>query len=152
MVNCKSLFFVLIPFLFGCIEQEEDQFFTGSASDVEKRFHYRDIHNITLSLSQLNKVIDETGFAPIFKGQFSLENTQQGPFEKAWVAFTINILVANKIIASIQRAGVLQDHKMDVQFQHNLPKFGLSEEQVTIKVTPVAWMPSYPLSISRDER
>jgi len=150
MANFKLyLYAPLLALLLGCIEQEENQFFLDLSSDETKQFHYRDIHNVTLTLSDIEKSIDETGFSPIFKGAFSLENQQYGPFESAWVAFTINILLNHKEIASIQRAGVLQNHKMDVQFQLDLPKFGVAPEKVKIDITPIAWMPSYPLFISK---
>jgi len=149
MANFKVLFIILIAScVLGCIEQEENQFFIDLSSDETKQFHYRDIHDVTLTLSNLTKSIDESGFSPIFNGSFSLENEQHGPFESAWVAFTINVLVGEKPIASIQRAGVLQNHKMDTQFQVNLPKFGIKSRQIDIQVAPIAWMPSYPLYIS----
>lgn len=149
MANFKFVFCVLLSLsLLGCTNQEENQFFLDLSSDGTQRFHYRGIHDVTLTLYDMEKYIDESGFSPLFKGSFSLENTNHGPFESAWVAFNIEILIGKKHIATIQRAGVLQNHKMHVQFKHDLPKFGLKPKQVTVLVNPIAWMPSYPLFIS----
>ena len=149
MANFKTLISLLgCLFLIGCSDQEENQFFLDLSADGTQQFHYRNIHDMTLTLSKIQKSIDESGFSPVLKGKFSIENTQRGPFEQAWVAFTVNIIIGDQEIASLQRAGILQEHQMDVQFQHNLPKFGLHPEAIKIRVTPIAWMPSYPLFIN----
>lgn len=150
MANFKHACVIITSLLLiGCFNHEENQFFLDLDPDGSKRFHYRDIHTMSLTLSKLETSVNETGFNPILTGRFTLENTQKSPFHSAWVAFTINLLIADKTVATFQKAGVLKQHKINVEFQHNLPSFGIKPEQIKIDITPVAWMPSYPLSISQ---
>jgi hypothetical protein len=151
MANFKRLLLILTTALLGCSENDETEFFANIPEKERQQFAYQDIHQLSLTLSKLTKDIDETGFSPILKCAFHLEDNQHGPWPQAWVAFNISVLVSNVEITSIKRAGVLQGHSMDIQFQHELPKFGVKPENIKINIKPIAWMPSYPLIIINNE-
>lgn len=151
MANFKQL--ILTPFvaLLGCNDHNDAYFFSSMPLQEKQPFVYQDIHKLALTLSNLTKEIDESGFSPVLKCKFHLENTLHGPWPQAWVAFDISVLVSNTEITSIKRAGVLQGYSMDIEFQQNLPKFGVKPADITINITPIAWMPSYPLIILDSE-
>jgi len=149
MDNFKRVLTAALIFasLTGCSDNNQtDAFFKISVTD-QQTVHYRDVHHLTLTISDITKAIDESAFNPVFKCHFQLENINHGPWDQAWVAFNISLQIGSKIIASIKRAGVLQNHIMDIHIQHNLPNFGYDIDDVEVKVTPIAWMPSYPLII-----
>ena len=131
----------------GCTENNTETFFADVPNVANENFAYSDIHQLSLTLSDVVKDIDESGFSPILKCKFHLENNQHGPWPQAWVAFNISVLVLDSEISSIKRAGILQGHAMDIEFQIDLPKFGIKSDDITISIQPVAWMPSFPLNI-----
>jgi hypothetical protein len=146
MANFKLFLFLPVVFILGCSEQVP-HFFSDMTLNDTKNFKYQDVHQLSLTLSNLTKKIDETGFSPVLKCAFHLENTKHGPWGQAWVAFNISVLVDNKEVIAINRADVLQNHIIDIEFQHELPKFGVKLKDIKIKIQPIAWMPSYPLNI-----
>jgi hypothetical protein len=146
MANFKLVTYLSLFFLFGCNEQSP-HFFSDIALDDKNKFAYHEAHQLSLTLSKLTKRIDESGFSPILHSQFHLEDEQHGPWAQAWVAFNISIKVSGKEVVAIKRAGVLQNHSMDIKVQQELPKFGIKPDQVQIQIQPIAWMPSYPLNI-----
>lgn len=137
----------LLGALIGCSETNTETFFTHVPSTANEDFAYSDIHQLSLTRSDVTKEIDETGFSPILKCKFHLENNQHGPWPKAWVAFNISVLALGSEVSSIKRAGILQGHAMDIEFQINLPKFGIKPDDIVINIQPIAWMPSFPLNI-----
>lgn len=151
MVNFKPLLLLPALLILGCYDDASD-FFSDISFDEKKNIEYQNIHQLSLSLSKLTKTIDESGFSPVLKCQFHLENTLHGPWPQAWVAFNIGIFVGDQKVTAIKRAGVLQDHYMDIQFQQELPRFGIDIDKVKINITPIAWMPSYPLNIVTNDQ
>ena len=146
--------FLLAPFigmLTGCAETDTEIFFASVPTHDNENFAYTDIHQLSLTLSGVTKEIDETGFNPILKCKLHLENTRHGPWPQAWVAFNISVLAFNSEVSSLKRAGVLQGHAMDIEFQIDLPKFGIKSSDIAISIQPVAWMPSFPLNIIDNE-
>lgn len=141
----------LLGALSGCSETNTESFFAHVPNSANENFAYSDIHQLSLTLSDVTKDIDETGFSPILRCKLHLENAQHGPWPQAWVAFNISVLALDSEISSIKRAGILQDHAMDIQFQIDLPKFGIKPADITISIQPVAWMPSFPLNIIDNE-
>ena len=137
--------------LMGCTENDTETFFADVPNVANENFAYSDIHQLSLTLSDVAKDIDESGFSPILKCKFHLENNQHGPWPQAWVAFNISVLVLDSEVSSIKRAGILQGHAMDIEFQIDLPKFGIKSDDITISIQPVAWMPSFPLNIIDNE-
>lgn len=146
MANFKLILCLPLVLILGCREQTP-HFFSDITLDEKNKFAYLEAHQLSLTLSKLTKEIDESGFNPILNTAFHLEDEQHGPWAQAWVAFNISILVAGKEIVAIKRAGVLQDHSMDINVQQTLPKFGIKPSDVQIQIQPIAWMPSYPLNI-----
>lgn len=136
----------------GCTDTSLPHFFSEISMDADNKIHYQDIHRLSLSLVTLKKNIDETGFNPILNCYLRLENAQKGPWNQAWVAFNINVFVNKHKVASIKRAGILQHHAMEVEIQQQLPKFGLKSKDIKIEITPIAWMPSYPLEIQASDQ
>ena len=144
MRNYKILFSLTLSlFLVAC--SGEPHFFS-SIQNKDNHIEYQGVHQMSLNVTALNKLIDESGFAPILKCELLLENLKQGPWPQAWVAFNINIYVKGQKLAT--KAGALDSHQLMVIFDQNLPKFGLKEEDLSINVDPIAWMPTYPLNIS----
>ncbi|NVK37674.1 MAG: hypothetical protein HWE18_07105 [Gammaproteobacteria bacterium] len=136
----------------GCSEPSLPHFFSDIGTDRDNKIQYQDIHRLSLSLVTLKKTIDETGFNPVLNCYLRLENENQGPWNQAWVAFNINVFVSKHKVASIKRAGILQNHAMEVDIQQDLPRFGLKSKDIKIEITPVAWMPSYPLQIQSSDQ
>ena len=146
MANFKPFMLLPVLALLGCDEQRP-HFFSDIALDEKNKFAYHEAHQLSLTLSELTKKIDESGFSPMLHTEFHLEDEQHGHWAQAWVAFNISIKVSEQEIVSIQRAGVLQNHSMDIKVQQELPKFGIKPEHIQIHIQPIAWMPSYPLNI-----
>ena len=152
MANFKyGLFIGLSLVLTGCQDDSPSSFFNNLALNTEQKIEYQDIHRLSLVLSDLEKKIDESGFSPTLKCQFQLKDTLNGMWQQAWIAFRVSIVIAKKEIASIKRAGVMEGHTMEIQFQHELPKFGYKPSDIEIIVHPIAWMPSFPLTITSDD-
>ncbi len=149
MPNFKVLINGLLSLLLaGCLDMSNEQFFSSTTlNEQSKEVEYQDIHQLNLAISELVKEVDESGFSPKLKSQFTLHNLSGGPWPQAWVAFNIEVSLRGKALASISKANVMQDHSLSVSFEQHLPKFGISQENLTIRVTPVAWMPTFPLHI-----
>lgn len=109
---------------------------------------FSDIHQMNLTIDKMHKVIDESGFSPKLNTQFQLSNPQSSVWSQAWIALNIDILLDGKKLASMQKADVIQDHVLKIEFQQILPKFGIKTKQIEIQVTPIGWMPTYPLHIN----
>ena len=118
---------------------------------ISQKIEYQDIHQLNLSITNLDNQIDESGFSPVLKSRFRLNNKNGGPWPQAWVAFNINISIKGKKVVSIAKADVMQEHSLHIEFEQNLPKFGIKTDDLTIKITPVAWMPTFPLQIQSQE-
>ncbi len=153
MPNFKVLlngFFSLL--LVGCLDLPKEEFF--SSTTLNQKSHeveYQAIHKLNLAISELVKEVDESGFSPKLKSQFKLNNLSGGPWPQAWVAFNIEVHLKGKQLASISKANVLQNHSLVISFEQHLPKFGIGQEDLDIRVTPVAWMPTFPLQIMPNE-
>ncbi len=144
--GCLSLLLV------GCLDLPKEEFF--SSTTVNQKSHeveYQAIHKLNLAITELVKEVDETGFSPKLKSQFKLNNLNGGPWPQAWVAFNIEVHFKGKQLASISKANVLQNHSLVISFEQHLPKFGIGQEDIDIRVSPVAWMPTFPLQIMTDE-
>lgn len=153
MANSKIIL-VALSYLFstGCLDTSLPHFFSDISLDSDNKIQYQDVHRLSLSLVALKKNIDESGFNPILNCYLRLENARKGPWNQAWVAFNISVFVNKHKVASIKRAGILQNHAMEVDIQQQLPKFGLNAKEIKIEITPIAWMPSYPLEIQASDQ
>ena len=149
MPNFKAFIngLLILP-MAGCLDLSKEQFFSSTTLNKQsKEVEYQDIHQLNLAISELVKEVDESGFSPKLKSQFTLHNLNGGAWPQAWVAFNISVHLRDKELARISKANVMQDHSLMVSFEQHLPKFGISQEELTIRVTPVAWMPTFPLHI-----
>lgn len=146
MRNFKYTLIVLSSvLLMAC--SDDGHFFT-SLEEQSDGIHYSNVHEMTLDVTALNKVLDESGFAPVLKCELLIENLQQGPWPQAWVAFNIDIYIKGQKLATLTKAGALESHQLMVFFDQNLPKFGFTIDDIKIDIEPISWMPTYPLSIS----
>ncbi len=109
---------------------------------------YQAEHHLKLDIIELTTVVDESGFSPKLKGTLRLENAKKGPWPQAWVAMHIDILLNNEPLAELTKADVIENHHMDIYFEQELPRFGISSKHLRVQVRPIAWMPTYPLIIS----
>ncbi len=149
MLNFKGVIHGLLIWpLAGCLDMSTEQFFSSTTlNEHSKEVEYQAIHQLNLAISDLVKEVDEASFSPKLKSHFTLHNLNGGPWPQAWVAFNIRILLRGKELARLSKANVMQDHSLTVSFEQHLPKFGISPDELTIRVTPVAWMPTFPLHI-----
>ncbi len=149
MPNFKYVSLILFTLsISACFNFSNEEFFnTSHVNEDSRQIEYQDIHRLNLSITDLNNHIDESGFAPILKSQFILNNKSDGPWPQAWVAFNINIFIKKQKLASIAKADVMQEHSLHIKFEQSLPKFGIKPEDLTIKISPIAWMPTFPLNI-----
>jgi len=146
MPNFKPTLMVLASvLLMAC--SDSAHFFT-SIEEESDGIHYSDVHKMKLDVTALNKVVDESGFAPVLKCELLIENLQKGPWPQAWVAFNIDIYIKDQKLATLTKAGALESHQLMVFFDQNLPKFGFTVNDIKIDIEPISWMPTYPLSIS----
>lgn len=136
--------------LIGC--GESGYFYSDlELNDSTSQVHYHDVHQLKLEVLELTTAIDETGFSPKLKGTLRLENTKRGPWPQAWVALHIDILLNNEPLAELTKADVIENHHMDIFFEQELPRFGISKERIRVQVRPIAWMPTYPLVVGSHE-
>ncbi len=140
-------FGVLTLMLTACLDLPKEQFFSTRLNENNQKVEYQDIHQLNLAINGLVKEVDESGFSPKLKTHFSLKDLSDGPWPQAWVAFNIDIFLEDKKLARISKANVMQDRTLTVSFEQHLPKFGISQDEISIRVTPVAWMPTFPLHI-----
>ena len=149
MRNFKHAWLLLAPLLLsGC---SDNAHFFNSIENNSDGIHYSDTHQMNLHVTTFNKVIDESGFAPVLKCELLIENLKKGPWPQAWVAFNIDIYVKKQKLATLTKAGALESHQLIVFFDQNLPKFGYTLEDLDIDIQPISWMPTYPLSIETHE-
>jgi len=151
MRNFKYIFYITsLLFISACFEFSNEHFFNSThINPKSKQIEYNSIHHLNLSIVSIRNVIDDSGFTPILKSHFQLHNKNSTLWAQAWVAFNIHIFIKGKQLASITKADVMQNHKLKVEFEQLLPQFGITKDDLTIKVIPIAWMPTFPLSISQ---
>jgi len=147
MRSFSNLNAVIISLVFcvACSEQEQAGFFNSHNINQSNQIEFQDIHQLKLTISELHKEIDESGFSPKLKSRFLLSNLQENQWPQAWVVFKIKILLKDLEILSITQSQALQNHQLAVSFQQDLPNFGIDKDQLSIRVTPIAWMPTFPL-------
>lgn len=148
MPNFKacSLAICSVLLLAGC--EKPGYFYNDLELNQEtSQVHYHDVHQLKLEIMELTTVIDESGFSPKLKGTLRLENTKRGPWPQAWVALHIDIMLKNEPLAELTKADVIENHHMDIFFEQELPRFGISKERIRVQVRPIAWMPTYPLVV-----
>jgi hypothetical protein len=136
--------------LTACLDSSEETFFSTKLSDKNSKIEFLDIHQLNLAIGQLVNEIDESGFSPILKSHFTLKDLSDGPWPQSWVAFNIGIYLEDEVLAHMSKANVMQDHTLTVTFEQPLPRFGIKQNELSIRVTPVAWMPTFPLNIVSD--
>ncbi len=153
MPNFKIIIYVFFTIaLSACLDLSQEEFFsTASINKKSSQMEYQDIHKLNLAISMLYKEVDESGFSPKLKSHFQLKNQNEGPWAQAWVAFSIDIYLNEERIASIAKANVLQNHRLKVEFEQHLPKFGISQHELQVRISPIAWMPTFPLQIMAPE-
>lgn len=136
----------------GCMEEPQTDskphfFKSTSINQNSNQVEYLPIHQLKLEARNLKTKIDETGFAPKLIGYVELVNQSKGPWPQAWIAVNVELTIKDRKLATITKAGVLQDHQLSINIDQELPKFGLKTKDIRLSVTPIAWMPTYPLSI-----
>ncbi len=144
------IYCVLTLMLTACLDFPKEQFFSTRISEKNQKVEYQDIHKLNLAINGLVKEVDESGFSPKLKTHFTLKDLSDGPWPQAWVAFNIDVYLKDKKLARISKANVMQDRTLTVTFEQHLPKFGITQDELSIRVTPVAWMPTFPLHIMSD--
>lgn len=132
----------------GCTESPEPGFFSAANNKVNSGVEYQDIHQLKLVISDLHKKIDETGFSPVLKSHFQLNDLSESLWPQAWIVFNISIRIKDEEVAKITRANAMLSHSLNVEFEQSLPRFGIKNKDLTIVVTPITWMPAFPLQIS----
>lgn len=58
----------------------EDTRFFNSIEEESDGIHYSNVHKMILDMTALNKVVDESGFAPVLKCGLLIKNLQKGPW------------------------------------------------------------------------
>ena len=148
MLNYKYIATPLaVLFLNGCDDNTEHFFNSMKLNSETNQVEYSKLHRMSLNISDMTKSIDESGFSPSLNATFSLTNTQIGAWPQAWVAFTINISIKDKLLGTMTKSDSLHEHSLKVSVNQLLPKFGIKKEDIHIDVSPISWMPTYPLTI-----
>ena len=147
MRNCKGLVLLSILLLGGCFNDNSHFFDTALINDQSQQIEFKAVHQLNLTIGEMANEVDESGFSPKFKSQFQLVDSSKGPWPHAWVAFNIELMVKNKKVAEITRAGALDQHKLVVDIEQTLPSFGIKATDVSLNIKPIAWMPTFPLNI-----
>jgi hypothetical protein len=150
MPSYKSLGPFSILLLTACIDSNDDSqhfFQNANALIPGDTIEYSDIHKLSLSISPITKVINETGFSPLLNVSFSLNTAPPTTWPQAWVAFTVTTYINNKPISSRSDSKSIQQEKLDISFEQVLPKFGIKVNDISIEVLPISWAPGYPLTI-----
>jgi len=150
MHNFNQCFYsaILLSFICGCSELSEQGFFSAANSKVNKEVKYQNIHQLKLVISDLYKEVDETGFSPVLRSNFQLNELSESLWPQAWIVFSISIRIKDKELAKITRANAMLNHNLNVEFEQSLPSFGINHKDLDIVVTPITWMPSFPLQIN----
>lgn len=152
MHNFKGITLLLLTAILvaGC--SDTGHFFdTALINTQSQQIEFQAVHQLNLTIEGLNKEVDESGFSPKLKSQFTLSDTTKGPWPQAWVAFNIELHIGNKQLAQITRAGAMNEHTLQVDIEQTLPSFGVKAKDITINVKPIAWMPTFPLNIQNTE-
>ncbi len=139
---------VVLSLMSGCSELSEQGFFSAANNKVNTGVMYQDIHQLKLVISDLHKEVDETGFSPVLKSSFQLNDLSESLWPQAWIVFSISIRIKDKELAKITRANAMLNHNLNVEFEQSLPRFGINHKDLAIVVTPITWMPAFPLQIS----
>ncbi len=132
-------------FCVSCTDTQQTGFFNNTSVNQHNQVEFQPIHQLELTISDLHKEIDESGFSPILKSHFQLKNLQHSQWPQAWVVFSINVFIKDLEILSVTQSKALQNNLLQVSFEQPLPSFGINNDQLTIRVTPIAWMPTFPL-------
>ena len=132
----------------SCLESQQAGFVNSTNLNQHNQVEFQPIHQLKLTVSDLHKEIDESGFSPILKSHFQLKNLQDGQWPQAWVVFSVNVFLKDLKILSSTQSQALQDNNLRVNFEHPLPSFGIKKDELTIRITPIAWMPTFPLHFS----
>ena len=139
---------VMLALCSGCWESPPSQdaaphFFKSTAiNQSNNQVEYLPIHQLKLEARAVKTKIDETGFAPKLIGYVELINQSKGPWPQAWIAVNVDLTLKDRKLATITKAGVLQDHQLSINIDQELPKFGIKTKDIRLSVTPIAWMPT----------
>lgn len=147
MHSFKILLIFSAILLIGCNDSGSNFFHEFKQSESDSKIGYDDIHQLNLQMSKPTKTIDESGFSPILTTSFSLTNHKNKIWPQAWIAFQINFYIEDQQLSNITESGSLHQHSLEITIDQALPKFGLNESDIHIIVTPISWMPTYPLNI-----
>ena len=149
MRNFKGLALILISgLMLGCLNEDNGHFFdTALINTQSQQIEYQAVHQLNLTIKDMDNQVDEAGFSPKFKSQFQLVDTSKGPWPQAWVAFNIELSIKGSKLAEITRAGAMENHSLVVDIEQTLPRFGIKAGQIDINIKPIAWMPTFPLNI-----
>lgn len=149
MLNYKPLTYsCLFVSIAGCMQQDDHFFHSLNIPEKETVINYKENHKLTLQVMNLSKKIDESGFSPTLLATFTLDNQNKSIWPQAWIAFMVNIRVNDKLLASMTESGSLHQNSLNVEINQTLPKFGVKNKDVSIDITPISWMPTYPLIIN----
>lgn len=132
-------------FCVSCTDTQQTGFFNNTSVNQHNQVEFQSMHQLELTVSDLHKEIDESGFSPILKSHFQLKNLQHSQWPQAWVVFSINVFLKDLEILNVTQSKALQDNHLQVTFEQPLPSFGINNDELTIRVTPIAWMPTFPL-------
>ncbi len=132
----------------SCLDTPQTGFVNSTNLNQQNQVEFQPIHQLKLTVSDLHKEIDESGFSPILKSHFQLKNLQDGQWPQAWVVFSINVFLKDLKVLSTTQSQALQNNSLRVDFEQTLPNFGIKKDELTIRVTPIAWMPTFPLHFS----
>lgn len=132
----------------GCMDHSQPLFFDNNHVNSESnQISFSDIHQLNLSIGEIENTIDETGFSPKLNTRFQLSSAPSSVWSQAWIALNIDVMLDGKKLASMHKADVIHEHVLMIEFQQILPRFGIQARQIDIQVTPIGWMPTYPLLI-----
>lgn len=137
--------FILGSILCTSCTEPQAGFFDDTNVNQHNQVEFQSIHQLELTVSNLHKEVDESGFSPILKSHFQLNNLQHSQWPQAWVVFSINVFLKDVEILSVTQSKALQDNHLQVTFEQPLPSFGINNDELSIRVTPIAWMPTFPL-------
>lgn len=147
MLNSKGISLLLVLLCISGCNDDGHFFDTALINTQSQQIEFKPVHQLNLTIEDMNKNVDESGFSPKFKSHFRLSDTTKGPWPQAWVAFVIELSIKNKRLAQITRAGAMNEHTLQVDIEQTLPSFGINEKDISISVKPIAWMPTFPLNI-----
>lgn len=148
MRNFKGLALLIVLAVFaGCYDSDQQFFDSALINNQSNQIEFQSIHQLNLTIEDMKNRVDESGFSPKLKSEFTLSDQTKGPWPHAWVAFNIELSVKGKKLAQITRASAMHNHSLTVNFEQTLPNFGVKAKDVAIEIKPIAWMPTFPLII-----